>query len=149
MIRSLQGGNVSRVAVDEAQRVVGWIGAIPGYAGNVWEIHPLVVAESHRRRGIGRALIEHLESIARREGVLTLWAGSDDENDETSLSGVDLYADLPDAIRRIRNVGGHPYEFYLRVGFRITGVLPDANGIGKPDIFLAKRVRPAPIGRDA
>ena len=40
----------------------------------------------------------------------------------------------------VRNLGQHPYEFYLRLGFRIAGVLPDANGRGKPDIFLAKRV---------
>jgi aminoglycoside 6'-N-acetyltransferase I len=45
-----------------------------------------------------------------------------------------------DAIRDIRNLGGHPYEFYQRVGFTIAGVLPDANGPGKPDIFLAKRI---------
>jgi hypothetical protein len=34
--------------------------------------------------------------------------------------------------------GEHPGEFYLRLGFRIVGVLPDANGRGKPDIFVAK-----------
>jgi len=76
----------------------------------------------------------------RRKGALTLWVGSDDENGETTLSGVDLYPDVPGAIRDIRNLRGHPYDFYLRVGFTIVGVMPDANGAGKPDIFLAKRV---------
>jgi len=69
-----------------------------------------------------------------------VWAGSDDENSETTLSGTDLYPDIPGAIRDIRNLRHHPFEFYLRLGFRIAGVLPDANGRGKPDIFLAKRV---------
>jgi GNAT superfamily N-acetyltransferase len=143
VLESLTEGRISRVAVDESGRVIGWIGGVPTYSGRVWEIHPLVVAAQHRRRGVGRALVRDLEEIACRKGAFTLWAGSDDENNETSLSAVDLYADLPAAIRDIRNLKGHPYEFYLRVGFTIVGAMPDANGVGKPDIFLAKRVTPA------
>jgi aminoglycoside 6'-N-acetyltransferase I len=142
VLESLSEGRISRVAVDESASVVGWVGGIPTYSGNVWEIQPLVVAPKHRRQGIGRALLRDLETIVYRKGALTLWAGSDDENNETSLSAVDLYADLPGAIRNARNLRGHPYEFYVRVGFKIVGVMPDANGVGKPDIFLAKHVSP-------
>lgn len=125
---------------DDSGRVLGWIGGIPMYGGRVWELHPIVVVESHRRQGIGRALAQDLERLVESRGALTLWAGSDDEHDETSLSGIDLYLDVPASIRDIKNLRGHPYEFYLRLGFRVTGVMPDANGRGKPDIFLAKRV---------
>jgi aminoglycoside 6'-N-acetyltransferase I len=142
VVESLNEGKISRVAVDQAGRVTGWIGAMPMYGGNVWEIHPLVVAAGCRRRGIGRALIRDLEDIVHQKGGVTLWAGSDDENDETTLSGVDLYPDVPGAIRDVRNLKAHPYEFYIRIGFTIVGVMPDANGPGKPDIFLAKRVQP-------
>ena len=147
VLESLSSDRASRVALDASGHVIGWIGAIPMYSGNVWEIHPLVVDGRRRHLGIGRRLIEDVETIAARNGALTLFAGSDDENDETSLSGADLYADLPGAIRNIRNLRGHPYEFYLRVGFRIVGVVPDANGTGKPDILLAKRIRRGGLGR--
>jgi aminoglycoside 6'-N-acetyltransferase I len=111
------------------------------YGGLVWELHPLVVAESHRRRGIGKALVHDLERVVEGRGALTLWAGSDDDNAETTLSGVDLYADVPGSIRDLRKLrGDHPLEFYLRLGFRVIGVMPDANGRGKPDIFFAKRL---------
>lgn len=140
VLQSLEVGRISRVAVGESDSVIGWIGGIPTYSGNVWEIHPLVVAAQHQRQGIGRALVADLEPLVRAKGALTLWAGSDDEQGETSLSGVDLYADLPAALRSVRNLKHHPYDFYLRVGFKIVGVMPDANGPGKPDIFLAKRV---------
>jgi len=138
---SLLPDRISRVALDASGRVLGWIGGIPTYGGVVWELHPLVVAELHRRQGIGRALVQDLEHLVEGRGALTLWLGSDDANDETSLSGVDLYADIPGAIRDLKRLRGeHPYEFYLRLGFRVTGVMPDANGRGKPDIFFAKRV---------
>jgi aminoglycoside 6'-N-acetyltransferase I len=143
VVESLESGKISRVAVAESGPVVGWIGAIPMYGGNVWEIHPLVVASSHRRHGLGRMLVRDLEEIVRQKGAVTLWAGSDDENAETSLGGANLYADVPGAIRNVRNLKAHPYEFFVRVGFTIVGVMPDANGPGKPDIFLAKRVQAA------
>lgn len=99
-----------------------------------------MVQPSHQRQGIGSALLEDMEcQVAQRSG-LTIWLGSDDENGMTSLAGVDLYPDPLWHLARITNFKGHPYEFYRKMGFAIAGVLPDANGRGKPDIFLAKSV---------
>jgi aminoglycoside 6'-N-acetyltransferase I len=138
-LASLDDDRISRVAIDASEHVIGWIGAIPMYGGRVWEIHPLVVAASHRRQGIGRALVEDIERIVAARGALTLWVGSDDENGDTTAAGIDLYADVTGAIRNLRKLSGdHPYEFYRRLGFHVTGFLPDANGVGKPDIFFAK-----------
>ena len=136
VLASLAPDRISRALIDESGAALGWIGGISTYGGRVWEVHPLVVSEAHRRRGIGRALVEDLERLAAGRGALTLWAGSDDENNETTLSGVDLYPDIPGAIRNIRNLRQHPYEFYTRLGFRIAGVLPDANGPASRTYFL-------------
>jgi len=57
----------------------------------------------------------------------------------TSLSDVDLYSDLPRHIAELRDLGrGHPFLFYLELGFVVTGVMPDANGPGRPDIYMSK-----------
>jgi aminoglycoside 6'-N-acetyltransferase I len=32
-------------------------------------------------------------------------------------------------------------EFHQKLGYTVVGVVPDANGPGKPDISMAKRVR--------
>src|SRR5262245_62248889 len=65
VVESLNDGRISRVAIGEAGTVVGWIGSTPSYGGNVWEIHPLVVAAASRRHGVGRALVQDLEGIVR------------------------------------------------------------------------------------
>ncbi len=34
----------------------------------------------------------------------------------------------------------HPVTFYQKLGYRLIGVMPDANGIGKPDLIMGKRI---------
>lgn len=134
-------GRLSRIVVDEAGVVLGWVGGIRAYDGNVWELHPLVVRPDCQRQGVGRALVADLEEQVRARGGFTIQLGTDDETNMTSLGGVDLYPNVLEHLRNIRNLRGHPYEFYQKCGFVIVGVLPDANGPGKPDIFMAKPVR--------
>ncbi|MCT7963641.1 GNAT family N-acetyltransferase [Laspinema sp. D1] len=140
VLDSLSEDKISRVALNEAGKVVGWIGGISQYHGHVWEVHPLVVAADDRRQGIGRTLLNDLEEQVRKLGGLTLWLGTDDETNMTSLSGVNLYPNLWEKIRDIQNLRNHPYQFYQKCGFQIVGVMPDANGRGKPDIYMAKSV---------
>ena len=137
---SLSTDRIARAAVENSGKLQGWAAAEPLYNGNVWELTVLVVQPSLQRRGIGRALVEDMEERVRERGGLTIWLGSDDEDDMTSLARVDLFPDPLAHLAAIRNFKGHPYEFYRKVGFSIAGVLPDANGLGKPDIFLAKSV---------
>jgi len=137
---SFAADRISRVAIDEANEVLGWIGGQPHYGGNVWELHPLVVSLAVQRRGVGRALVADLEARVKEHGGLTLWLGTDDEDNQTSLSGVDLYPNVFEHIVKIKNLRTHPYEFYQKLGFVIVGVMPDANGFGKPDIYMAKRI---------
>jgi len=138
--KSFQQGRISRVAVDEDGTVLGWIGGISEYKGNAWELHPLVVRSDRQRQGIGRALVTDLEERVRERGGYTIFLGTDDEDYMTTLSGIDLYPNVWEHIVNIRNLRGHPYEFYQKLGFVIVGVVPDANGPGKPDILMAKRV---------
>lgn len=128
-----------RLAVADGQ-VLGWIGGLPEYDGRVWELHPLVVRPDRQRQGLGRALVLDFEAGVRERGGLTVCLGTDDEDDMTSLAGADLYTDTWRQIATIRNLRGHPFEFYQKLGYVIVGVVPDANGSGRPDILMAKRV---------
>lgn len=137
---SFAEGRISRVAVGEGGEALGWIGGVPEYDGVAWELHPLAVNPSHHRQGVGRALVADLEEQVRQRGGLTIFLGTDDVDNMTTVSGVDLYPNVWEHIARIRNLKGHPYEFYQKQGYTITGIVPDANGWGKPDILMAKRV---------
>jgi aminoglycoside 6'-N-acetyltransferase I len=130
---------ILRAAVENGE-VIGFIGGIPEYDGHVWELHPLAVKPDLQRQGIGSALIRDFEQQVKARGGLTIHVGSDDEDSMTSLANTDLYTDTWQKIRDIQDIKGHPYLFYQKLGFTIVGVVPDANGRGKPDIYLAKRV---------
>lgn len=131
---------INRIAVDSQRKVLGWIGGTSEYQGNAWELHPLVVHPAHQGLGIGRALVADLESLVADRGGVTVFLGTDDEDNMTTLSNIDLYPNVWEYIAGIENRGGHPYEFYQKLGYYIVGVIPDANGLGKPDIIMAKRV---------
>lgn len=137
---SFEPGRISRIAVGNDGAVLGWIAALPDYNGQAWILNPLLVRPEFQEQGIGRALVADLERLIRVPEGVTLYLGTDDEDNRTSLGGVDLYPNVWEHIANIKNLGRHPYEFYEKVGFVIVGVVPDANGPGKPDIYMAKRV---------
>ena len=135
---SLTRDRISRVAFDD--EVLGWIGGEESYDGFVYELHPLVVRPDRQRAGIGTLLVHDFESRVRERGVNTVMLGADDESNETSLGGIDLYPDPLAHLTAIQNRGSHPFSFYKKLGYAIVGCVPDANGFGKPDIIMAKRL---------
>jgi len=136
---ALAPNKISKVTIDDAHNVIGWVGGRHQYS-RVWELHPLVVRRDCQGRGIGRTLLAELEKAVKACGGLTILLGSDDLTGQTSLYGLELYPNVLEQVLQIKNVRRHPYEFYQKVGFTIVGVVPDANGFGQPDILLAKRV---------
>lgn len=122
--------------------VIGWGGLLaPIYNGNVFELHPLAVRSNKRNQGIGRTIVTALEVEARKKDGLTIYLGADDEigEGETSLANADLFDDLPEKINNF-TAGTHQSSFYLKMGYKIIGVMPNANGIGKPDIYFGKEL---------
>jgi len=125
----------------ENNELIGWVGLRPMYKDITWELHPLMVKPSVQGKGTGSKLIKEIERIAVEKNILNIILGTDDELDKTSLANRDLYAcDLFTEIKNIKNKNNHPFECYQKQGYRIIGVIPDANGLGKPDIIMGKRI---------
>jgi hypothetical protein len=98
-------------ALLEDETLLGWVGGLPEY-----------------------------EAAAR--GTLTVTLGTDDDTGITSLADIDLYAEIPRHLAELRDLGrNHPFLFYRKLGFVVTGVMPDANGPGRPDIYMSKPLR--------
>lgn len=137
VLELLEGEKVCLAAVENGM-VLGLIGAMPQYGQTGWELHPLAVRQEARGKKIGTRLIQCLEEELRTRGGLTIYLGSDDEDGKTTLAETDLFQDTYRKIEEIQNLKHHAYEFYQKMGYKIVGVIPDANGLGKPDIWLAK-----------
>ena len=130
---------LARALLDASGRPVGWV-AVSHAWGRIWELHPLIVAIEHQRRGHGRRLVREVERLAAAEGALTMTLGTSDLTGATSLSGVDLYDDTFARLASVEARQPHPVEFWRRIGYRIVGVVPDAEGPGQPSICLARRL---------
>jgi aminoglycoside 6'-N-acetyltransferase I len=133
---------ISIVAQDRrGGRAVGWVAGSRTYA-RAFELHPLVVHRDWQGRGIGRGLVAAFEAAAAGHGALTVYLGSDDTAGRTTLGGRPLFGGVLRYAEAAASPGGHPMGFYQKCGYEIVGVLPDVNGPGQPDIWLAK-----PVGR--
>lgn len=139
MRHCLDPDHVCRAAMI-GETLAGWIGAQQSHGPKAWELHPLAVAPAFQRQGVGSALVADLERLLTARGVVTLWLGTDDEDGSTNLANVDLYVDVPARLAGAAPRRDHPLAFYRRLGFTVTGVIPDASGYGRPDILMAKRL---------
>ncbi|MDR2598750.1 MAG: GNAT family N-acetyltransferase, partial [Oscillospiraceae bacterium] len=103
---------------------------------------PFAILPKFQGKGYGKILISEVEKIARERGIIGIFAGSDDETNKTSLSKKEITGEnIFEEIKNIQNYSNHPYEFYIKCGFSIIGIIPNANGIQKPDILLWKDIR--------
>lgn len=137
VIECIQEPNIC-IGLCEGDVLLGWIGLRPMYQ-TTWEMHPLVVDLQYQRQGIGRTLLAKIEQIAREKGIIGIVLGTDDEQFRTSLSQITISREnIWKAIKTIKNLSNHPYEFYEKCGYMIVGIIPDANGKNKPDIWMWK-----------
>lgn len=101
----------------------------------------MVIKTGLQRCGLGKKLLTALEEQAREKGIIGITLGTDDETGSTTISQNEINADnVLDRIASIRNQKNHPYEFYKKCGYAIVGVIPNANGINKPDIWMWKDI---------
>jgi aminoglycoside 6'-N-acetyltransferase I len=136
----LEPGKICLAARNEQGQILGWIGGQHNYS-MVWELHPLAVQPDMQGRGVGAALVAALEPRILAAGGLTVMLGTDDEIDGTNLYGRDLYPDVLGATQQMTVTNGHPFAFYQKLGYVVTGLIPDANGFGRHDIIMCKRLK--------
>ena len=129
------------IGIKIKNKLIGWVCLRPMYK-KTWELHPMLIKTEFQGKGYGKILIKELEKLAQKKGIIGMMVGSDDETNKTSLSAKEITEEnILDEIRNIKNYKNHPYEFYKKCGFIIAGVFPNANGPGKPDIWLWKDIR--------
>jgi aminoglycoside 6'-N-acetyltransferase I len=140
VLQATAADRINRVLLNSASVPVGWIGVTPINHGRIWEIHPLAVAPAEQGKGYGSMLVSEVERLAQSRGVLGLLVGTSDETGATPLYGVDLYQNPCALLNRLTGAEQHAVTFWRKVSFTVVGVVPDAEGRGRPSILLAKRV---------
>jgi aminoglycoside 6'-N-acetyltransferase I len=127
--------------LDDRGQPIAWIAAGRDW-GEIWELHPLIVALDQQGHGHGRRLVREVERIAAEAGARTMTLSTSDAVGATSLANADLYADVPGELARFAVHRPHAAAFWLRVGYTVVGVTPDAEGPGQPSIAFARRLCP-------
>ena len=94
-----------------------------------------------QNKGVGAALVRDFETQVKLRGGLTIRLGTDDENNRTSIGGVEIYPNILEKLAKHKKIcAAIRSSFTKKLGYEICGVIPDANGFGKHDILMAKRL---------
>ena len=132
--------DLSLVARDPEGAPIGWLRA-EHYRGQASaEVKVVAVHPTRRLQGVARTLVMAAEERMRANGCVTMLATVGDTRCRTSLYGVDVTADAPRHLAAFHCQPDHPAGFFLRIGYRPVGLLPDAYGPGKHDLTLAHRI---------
>jgi len=123
-IEDLTGGDSTRI--DEVARLLHVTFSPLG----VWT----TMAEA-RQEVVDSLGADRVSRVARaHDGAIIGWIGAIREYDGM------VWQLHQGRLAAVRSWGHHPLPCYRRLGFQIIGVMPDANGPGRPDIFLGKRL---------
>ena len=89
----LDGGGLRAFVAESAETLVGFATTMEVPASlrlaRFWQIRDLFVLPAHRRRGVGRALLDHVRAAAVEAGAQRLVLQTEEDND----SALRLYAD--------------------------------------------------------
>jgi aminoglycoside 6'-N-acetyltransferase I len=136
----IKGANIC-IGIKLENKLIGWAGLRPMYE-KTWELHPMVIKKEFQGKKYGKILLNEIEIMAYKNGIIGIVAGSDDETNSTSLSEKEINCEnIFEEIKNIKNYKNHPFEFYKKCGYIIIGIIPNANGQNKPDIWLWKDIR--------
>lgn len=136
---ALQPQKIARALLDASGQPLAWVAALPDW-GDVWELNPLIVGIEHQGLGHGQRLVAEIEQLVAARGARTMTAFTSDTIGATSLADCDLYDNTLARLADVEIRRPHALGFWQRVGYRIVGVIPDAEGPGKPSIALARRL---------
>ncbi len=130
----------SLIARDSAGAPIGWLRMERFKRQVSAEIKLVAVHPARRRQGVGRTLVMAAEERMRANGCMTMLATVGDTRGRTNLFGVNVIEDAPRLLAEFACHADHPAGFFLTIGYRLVGVLPDAYGPGKHDLTLARRI---------
>lgn len=97
------------VADHPEEGVVGLVGLI--MRGQAGEVEPVVVTEAQRGQGIGRALLEHVASQAKRRGLAYLTISPESRNIEAIRSLHAAGYDVLSALQLTLDLGRRDHEW--------------------------------------
>lgn len=135
---SFEANHISRVGFDDSGKLLGWAAGYSIYNGYIWQVYPLALTAFNL--DIGHRLLQDFEEQVRAHGGLGILLSIDVELTLPTLHEKDLSTDPWQHIISLQHLDNHRIEFFRQLGFAIVGIIPNAQGRGKPNILLERSV---------